>query len=299
MQKQFFISLLIFFIICFNCCKIPFLSTDKQNSTSSLITNEVEVETMAIYQVKATQINYVVDSLNISGYIVRPKIINQPLPVIIYNRGGNRDFATIGPEEFSHLCFLAEQGYVVLASQYRGNSHSDGKDEFGGKDLNDVLALIDIAEQLPYANEEKIGMLGLSRGGMMTYLASKATDKIDAIAVIGAPVDLFLSIKNRPGLYSNVMLPLIGDTISMKEEYIKRSPVYWVDEINEPTLILHGAKDERVNVLHAKKIIELMQKKHKTFQYKIFKDGDHALLNIDETIVDGYILDWFKLYLSN
>lgn len=237
--------------------------------------------------------------MNISGYLVRPKIINQSLPVLIYNRGGNRNFGTISSYELNYLCFLAEQGYVVLASQYRGNSHSDGKDEIGGADLNDVLALISIADQLPYANSEKIGVLGFSRGGLMAYLASKATDKIDAIAVIGAPTDMFLLIKNRPGMYTNVTLPLIGDTITMKEEYIKRSPIYWYDQINEPTLILHGSEDKRVNVLQANKIIKLMQKNHQKIKYKIFENGNHELSNIDDEIIDKYILDWFELYLSD
>jgi len=298
MKKHYAIICLIFSIIYFCSCKTSLLSTNKQTPSSSII-HEVNIETIAIYQVNASQIIYTVDSLNISGYLVRPKIINQSLPVIIYNRGGNRDFGTISPSELNYLCFLAEQGYVVLASQYRGNSHSDGKDEIGGADLNDVLALISIADQLPYANSEKIGVLGLSRGGLMAYLASKATDKIDAIAVIGAPTDMFLLIKNRPGMYTNVTLPLIGDTITMKEEYIKRSPIYWYDQINEPTLILHGSEDKRVNVLQANKIIKLMQKNHQKIKYKIFENGNHELSNIDDEIIDKYILDWFELYLSD
>lgn len=298
MKKQYAIICLIFSIIYFCSCKTSLLSTNKQTPSSSII-HEVNIETIAIYQVNASQIIYTVDSLNISGYLVRPKIINQSLPVLIYNRGGNRNFGTISSYELNYLCFLAEQGYVVLASQYRGNSHSDGKDEIGGADLNDVLALISIADQLPYANSEKIGVLGFSRGGLMAYLASKATDKIDAIAVIGAPTDMFLLIKNRPGMYTNVTLPLIGDTITMKEEYIKRSPIYWYDQINEPTLILHGSEDKRVNVLQANKIIKLMQKNHQKIKYKIFENGNHELSNIDDEIIDKYILDWFELYLSD
>ena len=32
---------------------------------------------------------------------------------------------------------IAAQGYVVIASNYRGNSNSEGKEEFGGSDVND------------------------------------------------------------------------------------------------------------------------------------------------------------------
>jgi len=298
-KKLLYIFYLAFFIPYFYSCNRPVLFDKNQIANSSEIIAEEEVETLDIYQVNASKITYTVDSLKISGYIVRPKIINQALPVIIYNRGGNRDFGKISVYQFSNLCYLAKHGYVVLASQYRGNTLSEGKDELGGDDLNDVLALIDIAEQLPYANEDKIGVLGYSRGGLMAYLASKATDKIDAIVVVGAPTDLFLSIKNRPNMYTHVMLPLIGDTLNRKDEYIKRSPIHWSDHVNEPTLILHGTKDERVNVLHAKRMIAQMEKNHQTIQYKLFEDGNHSLTNIDETEVDNYIFDWFKLHLSN
>lgn len=298
MKKYLIITCLNFYVIFFYSCKSHLQSIPKQLANPISIIDSIEAQTTTIYQVKASQITYVVDSLKIGGYIVRPKAITKPLPVIIYNRGGNRDFGTISYRELIYISYLAEQGYVVLASQYRGNSYSDGEDEFGGNDLNDVLALIDLAEQLPYANQDKIGVLGFSRGGLMAYLTSKATNKIDAIAVIGAPSDFFLLIENRPEMYTHVMLPLIGDTLSMKEEYIKRSPIYWFDEINEPTLILHGEEDERVNVLHAKNIIELMQENNQNIQYKIFEGGNHGLSSIDDEIVDKYILDWFKMHLS-
>ena len=42
---------------------------------------------------------------------------------------------------------------LLIASNYRGNSNSEGKEEFGGADVNDVLNLIpalsQIEEQIP------------------------------------------------------------------------------------------------------------------------------------------------------
>jgi len=63
-------------------------------------------------------------------------------PCVIYNRGGNRDF---GGLLVAHgaitLGKLAKEGYVVIASQYRGNGGSEGQEEFGGKDVNDLFIL--------------------------------------------------------------------------------------------------------------------------------------------------------------
>jgi dipeptidyl aminopeptidase/acylaminoacyl peptidase len=61
-----------------------------------------------------------------------------------------------------------------LASNYSGSLFSEGKYEFGGADVNDVLRLIDIAKSIPNADPKRIVMMGWSRGGQMTYQALKA-----------------------------------------------------------------------------------------------------------------------------
>lgn len=53
-------------------------------------------------------------------------------PCIIYNRGGNRDFGSLKVATGATLMgMLAAQGYVVIASQYRGNAGGEGAEEFG------------------------------------------------------------------------------------------------------------------------------------------------------------------------
>lgn len=68
---------------------------------------------------------------------------------------------------------MASWGYVVVASQYRGNDGGEGIEQFGGDDVNDVLNLIPVLNQLPKADTSRVGIEGGSRGGMMTYLAMK------------------------------------------------------------------------------------------------------------------------------
>ena len=70
-------------------------------------------------------------------------------PCIIYNRGGNRDFGALKVDQRSlNLAKLASHGYIVIASQYRGDGGSEGQEEFGGKDVNDVLNLMDVLEEI-------------------------------------------------------------------------------------------------------------------------------------------------------
>jgi dipeptidyl aminopeptidase/acylaminoacyl peptidase len=91
---------------------------------------------------------------------------------MIFNRGGNGDFGALeDPVLASWVARFADMGFVVVASQYRGNAGSEGFDTFGGEDVNDVLNLIALLDAHPKADASRIGMYGHSRGGLMTYLA--------------------------------------------------------------------------------------------------------------------------------
>ncbi|WP_158846502.1 alpha/beta hydrolase family protein [Algibacter sp. L1A34] len=243
------------------------------------------------------KIKYLVDTLNIEGFIVKPnQNKTEKLPAIIFCRGGNQSFGMLNGYQLRMMGNLSAEGYVVLGSQLRGNMASEGVDEFGGKDLNDILKLIEIAKELDFVDEKNIHILGYSRGGMNTYQISKLTDNINSIAVVGAPTNKFESIKFRESMYHQVYKPLFGDTITNKEAYFKRSAVYWHKEINEPILILHGTDDNRVAVEEAKQLIDSLKISGKTdFSYKLFEGGNHTLSNFaDER--DSLIINWFKTH---
>ena len=95
------------------------------------------------------------DGLMVTGFMVRPKKPGN-YPCIIYNRGGNRDFgALLVFNAMLQMGRMAADGYVVIASNYRGNSNSEGKEEFGGADVKDVLNLIPALSQVKFADTSR------------------------------------------------------------------------------------------------------------------------------------------------
>lgn len=275
-------------------CKEP----SKESSTfSNLIDYQHHILTNNRFEipVETYKIRYQSDGLEITGYISKQKNAENQ-PAIIVTRGGNRNLGTFGVRNLYYQQFLASNGYVVLSSQLRGNIFSEGEDEFGGKDLNDILKLIEINKTLEFTNE-KIGVHGTSRGGLNAYQISRITDDIDAIAVVGAPTALSINFKFRPEMYEKVYKELVGDTIQNKAAYEYRNPILWVDEINEPTLILHGSDDQRVQLTHAKLMIEKMKTLNKTFDYHIFEGGNHGL-GTHWQAKNRKVLNWFHKYLK-
>ncbi len=243
------------------------------------------------------KIRYHSEGLKIEGFIAKPNQFKlSKLPAIIFCRGGNQSYGMLNTFQLKMINELSLKGFVVLASQLRGNISSEGVDEFGGKDVNDILKLIDIAKNLDFVDENNIHVLGYSRGGMNTYQVSKLTDNINSIAVVGAPTNKFESIKFRENMYHNVYKPLFGDTISNRDEYVKRSAIYWHDKINEPLLILHGTDDTRVALEEAKQLIDsLKASNRKDFKFKIFEGGNHTLSNVINER-DSLIINWFKTH---
>ncbi|MEY3420937.1 MAG: hypothetical protein RIR48_1226 [Bacteroidota bacterium] len=240
-----------------------------------------------------SELVYKSDSLTVDGFVISPKAKGH-YPVIIFNRAGNRDFNKLTLKMlFFSTAVLANEGYIILASNYRIH------DEFGGKDLNDVLNLIHVADQLEYADTSRIGMFGWSRGGMMTYLSLKESNRIKT-AVIGNGVsDLFLAIEQRPELELNVISECIPNYWQNKEvELTKRSALYWVDSLNRKSslLLLCGTLDAQVDYQQSLNMAKKLDAINYTYKLKVYEANHGFQGKRDE--LNAALIDWFGTHLN-
>jgi len=250
-------------------------------------------------------IAYPVGNLTIRGIYVRPKgHEGEDLPVLIVNRGGNGPSGAWNfSRMFQRVLPLANAGYVVIGSQYRGSRKGDepsvyGSDEFGGEDINDVLALFDIIERLPGADEARIGMYGWSRGGMMALLVATKSDRLKAMAVGGTPTDLAAELAIRPEM-ERVFRARIPNYDENKQTALEaRSAVHWADKIDAdlPILILHGEHDERVSLNSAQELAKVLSALQHPHKLVIYEDGSHGLLAHNREVIDDFLM-WFDAHL--
>ncbi|MFD0991544.1 alpha/beta hydrolase family protein [Mariniflexile jejuense] len=238
-------------------------------------------------------ITYKSDNQKIKGLLIEPKKEGK-YPVVIFNRGGNRDFAQLTVATMiMYTSKLAEQGYVIIGSNYRE------KDEFGGAEINDVLNLTKTINKIEKADSNCIGMFGWSRGGMMTYLALQKSDKIKTAIVGNGVSNLFDTAKFRPKMETNVFAECIPNYWKNKElELKKRSVVYWADELdkNSSLLILCGTNDKRVNPDQADKIAEKLSEINYDFEIRKF-ETDHYFSEY-KTELNEIIIEWFDKRLK-
>lgn len=247
-------------------------------------------------------ITYWSDSLRVKGFLLQPKNTGK-YPAIIYNRGGSLEHgslthkaASIGLGELARIAF---NGYVIAASQYRGNGGSEGKEEYGGSDINDVLNLIPLLESLPNADTSRMGMFGWSRGAMTSFLTLKRTDKIKALVVGGPSTNLTRSIIDRPGLdeWWSEFIP--NYNVNKKEVLKRRSAIYSVHEFpkNVPILILQGENDMGLLPDYTLDFAKELTKHKVPYRLLKFEDGSHSLKEYREEVFEE-LFAWFKKYLE-
>ena len=262
---------------------------DKVSINDSLKFEYTHLDSLDFYFV-----NYLSDSLIIKSILVEPTREGK-FPVVIFNRGGNRDFAPLNIETIIYYTSkLAVEGYVIIGSNYRQ------KDEFGGAEINDVLNLTMTIKEIEKADSNRIGMFGWSRGGMMTYLALKKSDKIKSAIIGNGPSDLFETVSERPLFETKVLAECIPNYFENKDsELRKRSAIYWADELNKASslLILCGTKDKRVNYKQADRMAKKLNKINYSFELKKF-DTDHFFSN-KKAELNEVVIEWFNKNLNN
>jgi dipeptidyl aminopeptidase/acylaminoacyl peptidase len=252
-------------------------------------------------QTETKAITYFSDGLKIKGYLAAPKQGNH-LPCVIWNRGGNRELGALDDTNAcARLGTMASWGYIVAASQYRGNGGGEGQEEFGGKDVDDVLSLVPLLQSLPQADPTRIGMCGYSRGGMMTYLALARTDKI-AAAVVGYGLsDAFECVTSRPEMETNVFAELVPDFRQNRAAALEaRSAVRWVDKLNKntPILLLHGTADWRVNPMQSLQMATALYQHKHPFRFVLLEGAAHGLGEFRPE-VNRLTKDWLDRYVRD
>lgn len=106
----------------------------------------------------------------VSGFLYSPKVQTGKLPAIVYSRG-SMVVNNQAPVLLTMIRRLAREGFVVFAPMFRGSDGTEGRDELGGADLDDLKNAIEVVKSMPVVDAGNVFLYGDSRGGMMTYFA--------------------------------------------------------------------------------------------------------------------------------
>ena len=251
--------------------------------------------------VEVRKLRYRSDGLIVGGYMAVPKGTAK-LPCVIHNRGGNWRLNVWTDESAAEsLGRFAQWGYIAVASQYRGANGAEGKDEYGGADVDDVLNLIPVLEAEPRADTTRIGIIGASRGGMEAYEALARSTRFAAAIVFSGLADLVLAVVQRPEM-DRVFAAAIPDYEKNKTAaLVARSAVRWPEKLPKttPILILHGTADWRAPVkTNAIDMSAALLAAKVPFRMVLFEGGQHGIIEHRDEM-RRIMRDWLDTYVRD
>ena len=222
---------------------------------------------------------------------------------IVYIHGGPASQSVNSFNRF--IQYAANQGYMVLAPNNRGST-GYGKEfqhanlfDMGGGDLQDVLAGVDFIKQTGYLDPKKIAVMGGSYGG---YLSMMAVTKAPEVWAAGVPivpfVNWFTEIENEDPVLQQSDLATMGDPVKNKALFEERSPIFFVDQIKAPLLLLAGGHDPRCPKEETQQVVDAVKKRGGTAEYKIYENEGHGFARVENQI-DAYqrVADFLKAHV--
>lgn len=273
-------------------------------------------------RVIAEEIEYKSEGKKIYGVIVSHKD-KKKYPLFIYNHGG---FSGLSDVDIKAIFNIAEKGFVVAASSYRGelsfSGTSEGEIEFAKGEVEDILNLLECAKRLPDVDSSKIFMMGGSHGGINTLLAIIGRKDITCAIDIVGPASLFnetykklilemltnktveekinlMAGANIFSTFKNLLKDANNEEESIRKiryELISRSPLYFVKYINCPVLMVYGGSDPLVPIEDAYSLEREFKNYKKEYYLKIFPEQGHGFTPYAQMQIENLMNEFLKKY---
>jgi dipeptidyl aminopeptidase/acylaminoacyl peptidase len=203
------------------------------------------------------------DGTMVAGYLYKPLdyVAGKKYPTLLIPHGG--PVSAYYGEFFHFWQLLAANGYVVLEPNPRGSS-GYGQDfckaifaDWGNKDYQDDIAMVDYAVAQGVADPDKLGVGGWSYGGISTDFIIAQTTRFKA-AITGAGSAFFASLYGHDQYILDYDMEL-GHPWENRAAWDKISPFYRVANITTPTLFMGGDVDWNVPIIGGEQMYEALK----------------------------------------
>ena len=230
------------------------------------------------------------DDREIPAFYYTPQGITN-YPVLMWLHGGPTGQHMNGWNPFIQLFVRA--GIGVMAPNVRGSSgygrefENINYHDWGGGDLQDVIAGVEFIRSDPGADSGKIVVGGASYGGYLTMMAVTRHPDIWAGGInLMGPINLETFYRNS----SNWIKPVLNNKYGFKppEEdptyYYNRSPINFVDQVQCPLLIMYGKTDSRVPINEMYQLRKSLYDGGKVFEEEILDREGHTMNRSDSRV---------------
>jgi dipeptidyl aminopeptidase/acylaminoacyl peptidase len=243
------------------------------------------------------------DNWDIEGVLTYP-VGYQPgqrYPLILQVHGGPHGRFSANFNQGAQI--WAARGYAVLQGNPRGSSgrtfefSNANVNDWGGKDFQDLMKGVDFVIEKGIADPERMGVMGGSYGGFMTFWTVTQTDRFKA-AIGHAGISDWYSFFGQTDIPNLLEFGFGGLPSTSKATYEKWSPIEYASRVKTPLLITHGENDLRVPIPQADEYYRLLKKLDKTVEFLRYPREGHGITEpVHRLHLDAEQEKWFAEYI--
>ncbi|MGY8799036.1 MAG: prolyl oligopeptidase family serine peptidase [Longimicrobiales bacterium] len=198
-------------------------------------------------------------------------------PALLFIHGGSRRQMLLGYHymHFYHMSYamnqyFANKGYIVMSVNYRSGvgygrdfRNAPGRGGEGNTEYQDVLAAGRYLQSRPDVDVDKLGVWGLSYGGILTAQG------------LARNSDVFKAGVDLAGVH------LRGESISPESLAYTSSAISAVETWTSPVLLMHGDDDRNVPFQQTVGLVQALRAQDVPFELIVFPDDVHDSLVYD------------------
>ncbi len=245
------------------------------------------------------------DGVQVEGWILTPPTGEAPYPTILYGHGGPRS-------AWGHLFsfdfqMLAGAGYAVLIINQRGSTGYG--EEFGHRligdwghlDYDDLMAGVDFVIDKGIADPDRLGVCGLSGGGILTCWIIGQTDRFKA-AVPENPITNMTSHYGTSDIGTWYAVGEMGGLPwEIPEVYRRSSAITYAHRCKTPTLLIQSEADYRCPLEQGEQFYTALKANGCTVEMLRMPGADHTASILGPPVYrraqNEALLDWMNRYV--
>ncbi len=224
------------------------------------------------------------DGLIQHGFFYRPERATAGqanIPLLVFIHGGPTGQALI--DWNPAIQYFAQRGWGVFVPNVRGSTGYGRaytqalRNEWGGKDMADIVAGVDAVLAHGWADPGRVVPWGGSAGGFaVLQLLATYPERFKAGVSLYGVSDLFHLARTTHRLEAHYLDHIVGPLPEAAARYREWSPLYHADRFQSPVLLLQGDQDKAVPLAQATAMEEALRRAGKTVEMEIYPGEGHG-----------------------
>jgi dipeptidyl aminopeptidase/acylaminoacyl peptidase len=224
------------------------------------------------------------DGLTLHGFFYRPAQANDGqanIPLLVMIHGGPTGQSPIDWNPTAQ--YFAQRGWGVFVPNVRGSTGYGRaytqalRNEWGGKDMADIVAGVAAVVALGWADAGRVVPWGGSAGGYaVLQLLATYPERFKAGVSLFGVTDLFNLARTTHRLEAHYLDRIVGPLPEAAARYREWSPFFHVERFQAPVLLLQGEIDNVVPKDQATALEEGLRRAGKTVEMEIYPGEGHG-----------------------